>query len=186
MLSTFVWREYKDKWHSTVIDYLELTKVDSMRPNVYQVTHPCFGTTIVLAKFAEFPWKIPFFEAETTAYSWLDGTGVGPKFLGHITEEGRIIGFLIEYFGDARSATAQDLAVCEQALRELHELNVMHGDINKYNFLIRDGGAVLIDFERAEKCDDKAELELELAALSGSLSDPSYRGGAVPPGCEEW
>lgn len=169
------------QWHPRVIDHLELTKVGWLRPNIHRVKHTCFGDTIVVAKFAEFPWQIPFFESETTAYSWLEGNGIGPKFLGHLAEEGRIFGFLIEDIGDAPTATIHDLAICEQSLRQLHDLGIKHGDINKHNFVIKEGQAVLIDFERAEKCSDGAELKSEMLALPEALSDTSCRGGIGPP-----
>lgn len=43
-----------------------------------------------------------YYAAETTAYEWIHGTGIGPAFLGHITEAGRVIGFLMEYIETMR------------------------------------------------------------------------------------
>ena len=138
--------------------------------------HPLFDRAL-LVKFAEFPWQMPFFEAETTAYEWIDGQGVGPKFLGHFTEAGRVIGFVMEYIDDARSADTRDLAACQSVLAKLHSLGIKHGDINKYNFLVREGRAVLIDFETALRCSEKKELQAEYEHLEHSLSDSSRRGG---------
>ncbi|KAI1423889.1 hypothetical protein F5Y12DRAFT_797930 [Xylaria sp. FL1777] len=115
----------------------------------------------VLVKFAEFPWQMPYFEAETTAYEWIEGKGIGPRFLGHLTEAGRVFGFVMENIDGARTAEPQDLATYQRILAKLHALGIKHGDINKHNFLIRNGEAVLIDFETAQKCSEKAELELE-------------------------
>ena len=78
-----------DTWHHRRIDHLELRKLDRLRQNIHVVTHPLFDRALVV-KFAEFPWQMPFFEAETTAYEWIDGQGVGPKFLSHLTEAGRL------------------------------------------------------------------------------------------------
>lgn len=168
--------EISNAWHHTRIDHLELKKLHRLRQNIHVVTHPLFDRA-VLVKFAEFPWQIPFFESETTAYEWIDGQGVGPKFLGHLTEDGRVFGLVMEYIDDARPADIGDLATCQGVLAKLHSLGIKHGDINKYNFLVRDGEAVLIDFETAQRCCETKELEGEYAHLEHSLSDSSRRGG---------
>ncbi len=167
----------KNVWHPTLIDHLELNKLDRLRQNLQKVAHRSFDRPI-LAKFAEFPWQIPYLEAETTAYKWIDGTGIGPKFLGHVTEEGRVIGFLMEYIEDAQTATPADLGACQRALSRLYALGIKHGDINKYNFVVRGGGeVVLIDFEAAERNKTREELDLEYSRLDDELKDLSGRGG---------
>jgi hypothetical protein len=99
--------EITNREHSTCIDFLELKKLDRLRQNVQRVSHPLFGTPIIF-KFAEFPWQIPYFETETTAYEWIEGKGIGPKFLGHVTEEGRVMGWVMEDVGSARTAEVGD------------------------------------------------------------------------------
>lgn len=163
-------------WHLTRIDHLELKKLRRLRQNIHVAMHPLFDRALV-AKFAEFPWQMPFFEAETTAYEWIHGQGMGPKFLGHLTEAGRVIGFVMEYIDDARSAQTGDLAACQAVLAKLHSQGIKHGDINKYNFLVREGKAVLVDFETAQRCSEKKELEAEYEHLELSLGDSSRRGG---------
>ncbi|KYK61638.1 hypothetical protein DCS_02781 [Drechmeria coniospora] len=163
-------------WHSTSIDHLEFTKVERLRQYMHVVTHANFDRPL-LVKFTEFPWQVSYFEAETTAYEWIHGQGVGPEFLGHLAEGGRIIGFVLEYIEGARFAGPEDLAACQVALSKLHSLDIKHGDINKFNFLIRDGTATLIDFETAEKCSEREELEAEYDQLETALRDPSCRGG---------
>lgn len=162
-------------WHHTRIDHLELNKVSRIRQNIHVVTHPLFDQAL-LVKFTEFPWQMPFFEAETTAYEWIDGHNIGPKFLGHLNEDGRVIGFVLEYLDDTRSAETEDLAACQATLARLHSLGIKHGDINKYNFLIRQGKAVLVDFEAARRCSQEKELQAEYERLEHSLSDTSRRG----------
>ncbi|KAB8277879.1 hypothetical protein BDV30DRAFT_204453 [Aspergillus minisclerotigenes] len=66
--------------------------------------------TPVIAKFARFAWEIQYIEDETTAYQWINGHDIGPRFLGHLTEHGRVIGFLMEGITNARHAGLQDLA----------------------------------------------------------------------------
>ncbi|KAI1188653.1 hypothetical protein F5B17DRAFT_439454 [Nemania serpens] len=154
--------EIRNTWHDRRIDHLELKELDRVRQNIHHVTCPAFDVP-VLVKFAEFHWQMPYFKAETTAYEWIEGKGIGPRFLGHLTEDGR------------------DLAACQRILAKLHALGIKHGDINKHNFLVRDGEAVLVDFETAQKCSDEAELEAEYEHLESSLRDPSRRGGVGSP-----
>ncbi|KAI1175432.1 hypothetical protein F4777DRAFT_578927 [Nemania sp. FL0916] len=163
-------------WHPTQVDHLELKKLERLRQNIHLVTHPLFSSPVVV-KFAEFPWQISYYEAETIAYEWIEGSGIGPKFLGHLTEAGRVIGFILENIDGARTAELEDLEACQAALTRLHSLGIKHGDINKHNFLVRDGKAVLVDFETARNDGDKGELEAEYRRLEESLRDPSYRGG---------
>ncbi|KAF4502884.1 alpha-galactosidase a precursor [Fusarium agapanthi] len=165
-------------WHDVMIDHLELRQIERVRQTLYRVSHPAFKTP-VLAKFAQFPWEIPYFAAETTSYEWIHGQGIGPEFLGHIHENGRVIGFLLEEIHNARTAEPEDLATCQRSLQKLHDLGIVHGDINKHNFLIRqDGDAVLIDFETAYKCTDLDILDEEYRHVKESLEDTSGRGGA--------
>lgn len=148
--------------------------------NIHRVSCPQFDHS-VLVKFAEFPWQIPFFEAETIAHQWIDGKGIGPKFLGHVTEAGRVIGFVMEFVDGARTAEPGDLAACQSILARLHALGIKHGDINKHNFLVKNGTVVLVDFETAQKCSVKEELESEYRRLEQSLKDPSRKGGVGSP-----
>ncbi|KAI0536709.1 hypothetical protein GGR58DRAFT_378695 [Xylaria digitata] len=171
-------------WHPTQIDHLELKKLERLRQNIHLVTHPLFNRPVIV-KFAEFPWRIPYYEAETTAYEWIEGAGVSSKFLGHLTEAGRVIGFILENIGDARTAGPEDLKACQAALARLHSLGIKHGDINKHNFLVRDGKAVLVDFETARKSGDRGELETEYQRSEESLRDPSCRGGVGIPETNE-
>ncbi|CAN8104823.1 unnamed protein product [Discula destructiva] len=126
-------------------------------------------------KLAVFPWQIPYLEAETRAYNWIHGEGIVPRFLGHITEGPRVIGFLTEYIEGA-TATIEDLAACKTALDQLHSVGAKHGDINKHNSLVKDGKATIIDFESAEMVDED-QLRVESEGLGASLQGQSYRGG---------
>lgn len=166
----------KTIWHATCIDHLNTRKLERFRQNIHIVSHPLFDHPVV-AKFTEFPWQTPYLEAETAAYQWIEGSDIGPRFLGHLTEEGRVIGFVLEYIDKTRAAGPADLTVCQSVLGRLHAMGIKHGDINKNNFLVRqDGRCLLIDFETAKKDASKDELEAEYLRLSESLQDPSLRG----------
>lgn len=166
----------KNTWHGTYVDYSEIVVGEKLRTGIYEVECPLFDR-IAVAKFARFDWEIQYIDNETTAYQWIDGHDIGPRFLGHLTEDGRVIGFLMQRITNARHAGTQDLEPCRQVLSRLHCLGVRHGDTNRYNFLIRRSKAVLIDFDTARKCDNRDMLVKEFEDLSRCLQDPSGRGG---------
>ncbi|KAJ5554840.1 hypothetical protein N7535_007283 [Penicillium sp. DV-2018c] len=166
----------ENTWHDTYVDYSEILVGEKLRTGIYEVKCNLFEDAVV-AKFARFDWEIQYLENETTAYEWIEGHDIAPRFLGHLTEDGRVIGFLMERIKDARHAGPQDLESCREALSRLHRLGIRHGDTNRFNFLVRDSQAVLIDFDSARKCDDQDVLLEELENLPNSLEDLSRRGG---------
>lgn len=169
----------KHQWHTTYVDYQDLVVGKYLRTGIYEVTCPQFDS-IVVAKFARFEWEIQYMENETVAYEWLDGHDIGPRFLGHLTEDGgsRVIGFLLERITDAHYAEGtKDLEACQQTLHRLHQLGIRHGDVNRFNFLVCDSRAILIDFDTSRKCEDGGVLQKEMQELPGRLQDVSMRGG---------
>ncbi|TRX95098.1 hypothetical protein FHL15_004183 [Xylaria flabelliformis] len=144
------------------------------------VTYPLFEF-LVIAKFIKFPWQAQYFEAETTTYKWVKGQGVGPKLLDHIMEAGRCIGFIVDNVDGARAAKVADLSACQSALAKLQSLGIVHGDINKHNFLKHNGKATLIDFESARKSSNEVQFESEFQRLENLSSDTSGRGGVRIP-----
>ncbi|KAI2783815.1 hypothetical protein F4815DRAFT_442070 [Daldinia loculata] len=160
----------EDIWHQTQIDHLEFERLGSLGRNVRIVTHPFFHHPVII-KFASFPCEIGYIETETTMYSRLQGTGISPKFLGHVTEEGRgVIGFILEIIMNSRPAEPRDLTICQEVLSRLHALDIKHGDIHKDSFLVQGGKAFLIDFEISYLCDEEKELELEYDHLKKLLA----------------
>ncbi|KAI9838942.1 MAG: hypothetical protein M1819_004150 [Sarea resinae] len=155
-------------WHPLRIEYLDLSIGQKIEGRLYEATCPNhFGDSSVILKFARFGWQIPCVQAP-------------PRFLGHILEEGRAIGFILERITDARHAGVEDLDLCQAALSKLHSLGFKHGDVNKHNFLVRNGKTLMIDFESLQKCDDQAELVKEMEKLKESLADTSGIGGVGP------
>jgi hypothetical protein len=168
-------------WHPLQLNELDFIEGDYLHPGVHIATHPDLnkGGPIVI-KIAEWPWEIPANEVETSVYQLIHGKGIGPKFLGHITEgkDGRVVGFALECVKDVRHAGPDDFESCKKALGRLHKLGIKHNDINKHNFLVREGyDTLLIDFEFAEQDCPSKELEEEMSGLERSLNDPSTRGG---------
>lgn len=166
----------QNTWHGTYVDFLELSIKQRLHTGIYEVKHPMFDHLVVV-KFARFHWEIQYLENETTAYEWLSGHNIGPRFLGHLTENGRVIGFLMERITDARHATIEDTETCRTALSRLHDLGIRHGDVNRFNFLIRNSQAILMDFDTTRKCEDRDLLLQEFESLTASFEDLSARGG---------
>lgn len=168
-------------WHPVTLNELDFTQRDRVRQRVHISTHPELnGGEPVLIKLAVWPWEIASIEVETTAYQRINDSGIAPKFFGHLTEgkDGRVIGFVVEWVQGARAAGSEDVQGCRKALGRLHELGIKSGDINKHNFLVRDGhDVVLVDFEMAKHDCSPQELEDEMSALESSLEDTSFRGG---------
>ncbi|KAI0125605.1 hypothetical protein BJ170DRAFT_702680 [Xylariales sp. AK1849] len=164
----------KNFWHPVKLNELDFTRKDRVRQRVHVSTHPeVDGGKPVLIKLA----------TETAAYQWISDSGVGPKFVGHLTEgkDGPVVGFVAEWVEGARAAGPGDIDGCKKALGRLHELGIKLGDINKYNFLVRDGhDVVLVDFETAKRDCSPPELEDEMSALKSSLESTSFRGGVEP------
>ncbi|KAK3377295.1 hypothetical protein B0T24DRAFT_666059 [Lasiosphaeria ovina] len=160
-------------WHATFINHLDLRKLERFRQNIHIVSHPLFDRPVV-AKFTEFPWQTPYLEAETAAYQWIEDSDIAPGFLGHLTEEERVIGFMLEYIDNARPAGPEDLAACQSVLKKLHSLGVKHGDINKNNFLVQhNGNVVLLDFETAKNDASINELEALYKRTRGRIPAPN-------------
>ncbi|PYH47042.1 alpha-galactosidase A precursor [Aspergillus saccharolyticus JOP 1030-1] len=168
----------ENTWHETFVEWGEMELEKNLHITTYEVKCPRFED-IVVAKFESWHWYMYSMENETKVYQWLDGHGIGPRFLGHLTEHGRVIGFLIERISNARPAGTEDVEPCREALSQLHALGLLHGDINRHNFLIRDGKATLIDFSTTRKCDDEDMFREEMEALPDCLADTWNNGGKV-------
>ncbi|KAJ3720981.1 hypothetical protein C8R42DRAFT_73721 [Lentinula raphanica] len=76
---------------------------------------------------------------------YIYGKGIGPKFLGHLTEgnAGRVAGFVTEWIlVDARPVgPGLDVEGCGKALRRFHELGIKY---NNFNLLMREGHDVVL------------------------------------------
>lgn len=172
-------------WHPLMIEHVDLERTEYLT----LLTQECKLNADVpalpermISKMARFDWEVQYMEAETRMYKILDSEGkdIAPKFLGHVHEAGRVMGFVLEKIPDGRNAEPADLEVCEAALRRFHALGYVHGDCNKYNFIIcPDGRVVLIDFDKARPCDDQAVMEAEVASLRDQLAETTGRGGGL-------
>jgi aminoglycoside phosphotransferase (APT) family kinase protein len=85
-------------------------------------------------------------EKDKIKYS--DLVAISPAFFGHLTEDGGVMGMLIEKL-EGRMARIEDISACEAIVRWLHTLGIVHGDLNRHNFVVDEQSGVvgLIDFE---------------------------------------
>lgn len=172
-------------WHEKRIDVLSLPLIKRFRSGVFETLYE--GRAAV-AKIACFEWQIPSLIRETWAYCVLTETQrpsggplIAPEFLGHLTENGRVIGFLIEKL-EGRVACLDDLTQCAALLKRLHGLGLVHGDVNRYNFIVEEccRGCVvrLVDLEHAQDYDEKL-AHAELESLPAELAEETGRGSSI-------
>ncbi|KAH7377710.1 alpha-galactosidase A [Pyrenochaeta sp. MPI-SDFR-AT-0127] len=175
----------KNVWHNAQIDVLNLRRVERLTAATFEavVCEPAtlnrtLPSTTVVAKIARFEWEIPRIERETRTYQLLQqlGSDLAPRFLGHIHEGGRVMGFIIEKLEDRRNASVGDLSKCELVLSKFHSFGFLHGDVNRYNFLISEDNVKVIDFERFEENSTEDARTREMQSLRAELVDQSGRG----------
>lgn len=169
-------------WHPVLVDCLDLKRIKQFTATTYEATYSCnvsLATTrspVVIAKVARFEWEIPRLLLETLMYSKLENTGLAPRFIGHVHEHGRVIGFMLQKL-QGREANIQDLSSCQAALQRLHDIGILHGDVNRYNFIVQDGTARLIDFEKSHFCNGAtAAMQAEMDSLCDQLVEDTRRG----------
>lgn len=169
-------------WHLQKFDVLSLKRVQRHRENVHEVL---FNGRTTISKIARWTWEIPRIDNETRVYEMFDQyqrqhpdeSHIALKFLGHLTEDDRVVGFLLEKV-DGRFACLDDLIQCEELVHRIHKLGLIHGDVNRYNFLVDDGSGNIrmVDFEHAEDFDEEA-AHVELEILPQELEEKAGRGG---------
>lgn len=134
-----------------------------------------------ILKIARFRHEIPALQQEVLIYASLASRGFAfaPKVLGYAYEElrDRTIGFLMEDIS-GRTPGAEDLKDCEKTIRLLHESGILHGDVNRYNFLMTDCGAIVFDFEVAtiKEVVASKESDDEIKSLVEKFKDNSGVG----------
>jgi RIO-like serine/threonine protein kinase len=77
-----------------------------------------------------------------------------------------------------RTPGVDDLKDCERTIRLLHESGILHGDVNRYNFLMTDCGAIVFDFEVAtiKEVVASKESDNEIKTLVEKFKDNSGVG----------
>jgi predicted Ser/Thr protein kinase len=167
----------RSRWHSKVVDVLSLTLLDRLRARVHVVA---WGSKQAVAKIARFEFEITLMEKETAIYEAIDGHGIGPAFLGHLIEHGRVMGFLIEKV-EGRHGHIGDLEASQKVTKRLHSLGIVHGDLNRYNFIVSAAGVTLIDFENATRNGSREAMEMEYKQIAEQLMEEMGRDGGNGP-----
>lgn len=91
------------------------------------------------------------------------------------------MGFVLEKMGGRQPASIDKLHECEMVLKRFHALGLLHGDVNRYNFLVGKDNVKIVDFEHTVE-GATAELQAqELATLRSELNEQSGRGGGFLP-----
>lgn len=87
-----------------------------------------------------------------------------PKFIGYACDGSvdRVVGFFYEEIAGEYPIYSQ-LKQCQVALGKLHDLEILHGDISRFNMIFAKNGqgVKFIDFERASVEPESVELEWE-------------------------
>lgn len=156
-------------WHPQRIESAEFLPVNAIQPGRLElVRHPDFGTTPVLLKIAD--------PHEATMYRILYGLGVTPSFLGHVTQDGAIVGFITE-FVETREVMVvpgnmSKRKACLAALQRIHTRGVAHRDAHGENCLLRpDGSAALIDFELSAESSSRSDFDRDLWVMYHTVLD---------------
>lgn len=107
--------------------------------------------SLCIYKYRPWDYLLPYVANEILIYHELMKRGFtsAPALIGYVYEEdpSRVVGFLLEYM-EGRHATIEDYDICKEALTQLHEHGICHGDPHGRNMLITPSGTVtFIDFE---------------------------------------
>ncbi|KAB8223506.1 hypothetical protein BDV33DRAFT_188871 [Aspergillus novoparasiticus] len=160
------------------VNILYLTTVSRISYRLSRVRH---GEESWVLKIARFKHEIASLQNEVSIYSNLMASGFSfcPTSIGFVYEEtkDRTIVFIMEEIS-GRTPSIQDLKDCTGTVRLLHEAGIVHGDLNKYNFLVTEVGVKLFDFEvsAAKEDADLGLTEDELKGLAARLEDESGIG----------
>jgi tRNA A-37 threonylcarbamoyl transferase component Bud32 len=82
---------------------------------------------------------------------------------------------LIERIDGHRGGIA-DLGACQAAVEHLHSLGIVHGDLNRHNFIVSPSGVILIDFENGRKSGTKEAMQNKFSQLAEQLTEETGRG----------
>ncbi|KAL9074035.1 MAG: hypothetical protein Q9157_004525 [Trypethelium eluteriae] len=165
-------------WHSNRVDVLTLPKGTRLKTNVWETIYQ--GKPAIL-KLASFPWEIYRMEWETWAYGRIyyhshnEASMVAPSVIGHVVENGRVMGLLLEKI-EGDYAGIADLELCQSGLRRLHKMGIRHGDLCRYNFVVdrKEGRLRILDFENARPLSPLGD-----ASAEDELRDETGRGAGI-------
>ena len=138
-------------------------------------------------KTAPFSYQLGFLTREIETYRFLARlcSSLTPKLAGYVYEETprRVIGFLCEVI-EGWHPNTEDIPLCKEALQRLHNLGVLHGDLNRYNILVTPTRNVqFIDLECSLIAENSnqpdyfpTKMKEEVESLHQGLSDQTDLG----------
>ncbi|CZR42567.1 uncharacterized protein FPRO_09870 [Fusarium proliferatum ET1] len=158
--------EIRTEWHEQHVDILTLKSTRSFRSGVHEARYNDVPT---IAKIACFEWEMRRIEREIWAYSLLEDhhnqhpnkSPIVPKFLAHLTENGRIMGLLLE------KVKGSQLAPTIWSAAKPFLVDRVSGSSVR-----------LVDFEHTEDFDELLARE-ELLSLPAELTEESGRGATI-------
>ncbi|RAL13241.1 uncharacterized protein BO97DRAFT_433945 [Aspergillus homomorphus CBS 101889] len=156
----------------------DLTRVSRISDRMFCVKG---DNEIWVMKIASFKHEVRYLQQEVAIYSKLASAGfpLAPRLIGYVYEEtkDRTMGFLMEKIS-GYPPSIDDLEACTKTIRLLHTFGILHGDTNRYNFLMTEKGAQIFDFEGSVALEDKgSEAALkEVEGLEAHLLESSGRG----------
>jgi len=123
----------------------------TVRLNCNTTSRVHLGDRSFIAKIAPFRYLLPFISNEVAIYhAFIERqSALLPRLFGYVYEEhpDRVVGFLCEAIEGKHPGPTQR-SKCREALQQLHEQGLYHGDINNYNMIVTAAGEIVfIDFE---------------------------------------
>ncbi|KAI1944141.1 hypothetical protein LOZ12_004259 [Ophidiomyces ophidiicola] len=154
--------------------FLDLPRISRISDRLFRVM--CDGEICIL-KIAKFKHELSYLHQEISVYLKLSDFAQAPKFVGVVYEEtkNRTIGFLIGAIS-GRHPDINDFEACKKTVDLLHTHGIIHGDLNRYNFLINNHGAQIFDFENSVLKEDAAAAEEEIQSFEAMFQDESDIG----------
>jgi predicted Ser/Thr protein kinase len=155
---------------------------------IHKFNHRVFlvhaGENNVILKIARFPFELPWLVNEISVYEKLEASNsqLAPRLLGLVFKDDkeRVVGFLCEEI-HGEVASQDDYSACEVALQTLHNLQILHGDLNRHNIIVTADAVKFIDFEDSVSSLDEALKRKEMEALTAALVETSGRGAPLSP-----
>jgi RIO-like serine/threonine protein kinase len=92
-------------------------------------------------------------------------------FLVHLTENGRVMGILLEKV-EGTFASYSDLPACQNLIRRVHQMGILDGDVNRDNFVVGQGkGQIwLVDWECAKNITEE-DAKRAMEPLEGQVGE---------------
>ncbi|KEY66758.1 hypothetical protein S7711_07544 [Stachybotrys chartarum IBT 7711] len=142
-----------DKWHKKKVDWHTLKhKSDGMKLLQCQKTAPRSLVTQTRAHgekhIVHYDWSPIdnlYMRRLSNIYKLIDGKGIGPRCVAHVTEnKQRIIGLMVEHV-EGRCPKLVDLPACKAVLQKLHDIGYVYGGKIGYDtFIIQNDNTAII------------------------------------------